>query len=115
MYQSAAVPTSSISPAPPGNVSVFSDLYHLGMAGYYTLRLAVKQKAVQNTYGYCYHLEQVSFVDRRFRRWLRDNPAVAVALTLRWRGSQCAARSVASTAMSCRADSRGTCSRAAGS
>ena len=75
------MPTSSISPLPPGSISIFSDLYHLGMAGYYTFRLALKQKAVQNTYGYCFHLEQVSFVDRRFRTWLHQNPAIAQALS----------------------------------
>ena len=62
------------------SLPLLGDLYHLGMAGYYTMRLAVNQKAVQNTYGYCSHLEQVSFVDRRFRRWLTDNPGVIAAL-----------------------------------
>lgn len=61
-------------------ISMISDAYHLAMAGYYTFRLALNQKAVWNTYGYCFHLEQVSFVDRRFRAWLADRPQVVDAL-----------------------------------
>lgn len=61
-------------------MSIFADAYHIGMAGYYTFRLLLNNKAVTNTYGYNSHLEQVSFVDRRFRDWLAVNPAVLAAL-----------------------------------
>jgi hypothetical protein len=50
------------------------DLYHLGMAAFYTARLALRQKDVWNTYHYCHHLEQVSFVDRAWRRHADANP-----------------------------------------
>jgi len=60
--------------------SVMRDVYHLAMAAYYTARLALEHRAVQNTYRYGFHLEQVSFVDRRFRRWLSEHPEVIDAL-----------------------------------
>lgn len=72
--------TSTITPEPAAGVSLLADAYHLAMAGYYTFRLLLDNKAVTNTYGYNKHLEQVSFVDRRFRRWLAENPAAVAAL-----------------------------------
>lgn len=72
--------STTISPTRRAGVSLVRDAYHLGMAGYYTFRLLLDNKAVTNTYGYNAHLEQVSFVDRRFRRWLLENPAVIEAL-----------------------------------
>lgn len=61
-------------------MSIFTDAYHLGMAGYYTFRLFLNNKAVWNTYGYNSHLERVSFVDKRFRAWLGQHPDVLAAL-----------------------------------
>lgn len=71
---------ATIPPNPQAGASLLADAYHLAMAGYYTFRLLLNNKAVTNTYGYNSHLERVSFVDRRFRRWLADKPAVFDAL-----------------------------------
>jgi ubiquinone biosynthesis protein Coq4 len=57
-----------------GWISKVTDLYHLAAAGYYTARLAIKQKQVTNTYHYCHHLERLTFVDRRYREFLAENP-----------------------------------------
>jgi ubiquinone biosynthesis protein Coq4 len=60
-----------------GWMSKVTDLYHIAAAGYYTARLAIKQKAVTNTYRYCHHLERLSFVDARYRQFLEKNPSTA--------------------------------------
>ncbi len=51
------------------------------MAGWYALRLALDRQDVRHTYRYNRHLEQVSVIDRAFRRFFRDNPRIATALS----------------------------------
>jgi hypothetical protein len=50
------------------------------MAAWYALRLAVDRGDVRHTYRYNEHLEQVSSIDRAFRRFLGEHPRLAAAL-----------------------------------
>ena len=57
-----------------GATSFFSDIYHFMFAGYYVVRFIVSRYDTYFTYEYCYHMDRLSWVIKRFKKFLIKHP-----------------------------------------